>query len=55
MAVPEKEAEGFGAAAQENGTRAERLPTAGSGTQMRNKEHANTYAYRKHGGNLFPL
>ena len=25
------------------------------GTQMGNKEHVNTYAYRKHGGNLFPL
>ena len=31
MAVPEKEAEGFGAAAQENGTGAERLHYARSG------------------------
>ena len=37
MAVPEKEADGREAAAQENGTGAERLPYARSGTQMENK------------------
>ena len=38
-AVPEKEAEGLGAAAQENGTGAERLPTAGSGTEYGKQSH----------------
>ena len=50
MAVPEKEAEGLGAAAQENGTGAERLPYACSGTQMGNKVHTkNVRIYGEHG------
>ena len=49
-AVPEKEAEGLGAAAQENGTGAERLPYAGSGTQKGNKVHTkNVRIYGEHG------
>ena len=50
MAVPEKEAEGFGAAAQENGTGAERLHYARSGTQMGNKVRTkNVRIYGEHG------
>ena len=45
-----KEAEGFGAAAQENGTGAERLPYARSGTQMGNKGRTkNVRIYGEHG------
>ena len=49
-AVPVKEADGLGAAAQENGTGAERLPYAGSGTQMGNKGRTkNVRIYGEHG------
>ena len=49
-AVPEKEADGRKAAAQENSTGAERLPYAGSGTQMVNKVRTkNVRIYGEHG------
>ena len=49
-AVPEKEADGLEAAAQENGTGAERLPYAGSDTQMGNKVRTkNVRIYGEHG------
>ena len=49
-AVPEKEEGGLGAAAQENGTGAERLRYARSGTQMGNKGRTkNVRIYGEHG------
>ena len=46
-----KEVSGLGAAAQENGIRAERLPYVRSGMQMGNKVRTkNVRIYGEHGG-----
>lgn len=48
--VPKTEEDGREAAAQENGTGTERLPYAGSGTQMDNKVRTkNVRIYGEHG------